>query len=195
MARPAPAVYGDAVVSSAVRSFLAEPTAPDPPARVWRDWVVLAVMATAAVLETIFREDLVWRPAGLVVCLALAVALLWRRTHPLLVAVIAFGGTTLLDTAAALFADETTDASMAVLFASAWLLLLPYALLRWGSGRDAAIGMGFILAANGFSEIVAGSIADLFLGMVFFLFPAALGASIRYRTGSRLRERDQVKLR
>ncbi len=32
-------------MSSAVRSFLAEPAAPDPPARVWRDWVLLAESA------------------------------------------------------------------------------------------------------------------------------------------------------
>ena len=64
--------------------------APDPPARVWRDWVLVAVVASSAVLETIFRDDLVWRPEGLVVCVALAVPLLWRRTHPLLVTVIAW---------------------------------------------------------------------------------------------------------
>jgi signal transduction histidine kinase len=193
MARPAPPVYGG-YVSSAVRSFLAEPPAPDPPARVWWDWALLAVIAVSAVLETIFRQDLVWRPAGLVVCLGLSVALLWRRTHPLLVTVIAFGGTTLLDTAAGLFADEPGE-PMAILFTTAWVLILPYALLRWGSGRDAAIGMGFILGANAASELAVGTLADLILGMAFFLLLAALGASIRYRTGSRLRERDQVRLR
>ena len=146
MARPAPPVYGGHV-SSAVHSFLAEPRAPDPPARVWWDWLLLAVIAVSAVLETIFRVDLIWVPAGLVVCVGLSVALLWRRTHPLLVAVIAFGGTSLLDTAAGLYADGP-DEPMAILVTTAWVLMLPYALLRWGSGRDAAIGMGFILGAQ-----------------------------------------------
>ena len=68
-------VYRGSVLSSAFRSFWAEPPAPDPPARVWRDWVLLAVIVVAAVLETIFREDLVWSPVGLVVCVGLAVAL------------------------------------------------------------------------------------------------------------------------
>src|SRR4051812_39041610 len=42
MARPAPALYGDRVVSNAVRSFLAEPPAPHPPAPLRRDWVLVA---------------------------------------------------------------------------------------------------------------------------------------------------------
>ena len=179
-------------MDSAVRSFLAEPAAPDPPVRVWRDWALLAVIVAGAVLETIFRTDLAWAPAGLIVCVGSSVALLWRRTHPLPVAVIAFGATALLDTASGLFVD---DAAMAVLNSTAWVLLLPYALLRWGSGRDAAIGMAFILTVNVVSEIIAGNLGDLIAGAAFFLLAAALGAAVRYRTGSRQRERDQVKLR
>src|SRR5262245_29682858 len=70
MARSARRLYGDDM-SSAVRSFLAEPRASDPPARVWWDWLLLAVIAVGATLETIFRTDLVWVPAGLVACLGL----------------------------------------------------------------------------------------------------------------------------
>jgi signal transduction histidine kinase len=192
MARPAPRLYRDDM-SSAVRSFLAEPKAPDPPARVWWDWLLLATIALAATLETIFRTDLMWVPTGLLICLGLGVALLWRRTHPLIVTVVAFGATTLLDTAADLSIDG--DEPMAILFTTAFVLMLPYALLRWGSGRDAAIGMGFILGVNVVSETVIGSLADLIAGAAFFLLAAALGAAIRYRTGFRLRERDQVRLR
>jgi len=192
MARPAPPVYGG-YVSSAVNSFLAEPRAPDPPARVWWDWLLLAVIALSATLETIFRTDLIWQPAGLVVCVGMSIALLWRRTHPLLVTVIAFGATTLLDTAAGVFADG--DDPMAILVTTAWVLMLPYALLRWGSGRDAAIGMGYILGLVAVPEVVAGTLTDLIAGFAFFLLAGALGAAIRYRTGSRLRERDQVRLR
>ncbi len=191
MAVLAPPVYRGGVASSAVRSFLAEPPAPDPPARVWRDWALLGVIAMSAVLETIFREDLVWRPAGLVVCLGLSVTLLWRRTRPLPMTAIAFGGTTLLDTAARLFADEPT----AVLISTAYVLLFPYALLRWGSGRDAAIGMGLVLGLQLVTEVAAGNFGDLIAGVTGFLLSATLGAAMRYRTGSRLRERDQVRLR
>jgi len=179
------------VLSSAVRSFLAEPPAPDPPARVWRDWVLLSAITISAVLETIFREDLVWRPTGLVVCLGLAPTLLWRRTHPLLVTAIAFGVITLVDTAARLFADEPT----AILLSTAFVLMLPYSLLRWGSGREAAIGMGLILGIQVVTEAAAGNFGDLILGVALFSLSAALGASIRYRTGARLREREQITLR
>ena len=180
-------------MSSAVRSFLAEPAAPDPPARVWWDWLLLVVIAVAATLETIFRTDLIWVPSGLIVCVGLSVALLWRRTHPLLVTVIAFGGTSLLDTAAGVFAEG--EEPMAILVSTAWVLMLPYALLRWGSGRDAAIGMGFILGLNVASELIAGFVGDLIIGAVFFLLSAELGALVRSRVGARVHARDQIGLR
>ena len=179
------------MVSSAVRSFWAEPPAPDPPARVWRDWALLSAIVVAAVLETVFREDLIWRPAGLVVCVALAVTLLWRRTHPLLVTLIAFGGLLLLDGIARVAAGEST----ATLYSSAYLLVLPYALFRWGSGRHATLGMAFILSGSVISEVLAGNLADAILSVPFLLLPAAIGATVRYRTSSRLREREQVTLR
>jgi signal transduction histidine kinase len=186
----APELYRGLVVSSAVRSFWAEPPAPNPPVRVWRDWVLIAMVATSAVLETIFREDAVWRPAGLVVSVALALALLWRRTHPLLVTAVAFGGHMLFDLASRLDTGES-----AALFASAYVLLLPYALLRWGSGRQATIGMAIVLVSHVATEVAASNAVDALIGPPFLLLPAALGASVRYRASSRLRETDQVKLR
>jgi signal transduction histidine kinase len=180
-------------MSTAIRSFLAEPAAPDPPARVWWDWLLLATIAVGATLETIFRTDLIWVPVGLIVSLALGVALLWRRTDPLRVTVIVFGGISLIDTAASLTVDG--DEPMVILFSTVFVLMLPYALLRWGSGRDAAIGIGFLLVVNAISELLAGKLGDLIAGMVFFLLAATLGAAIRYRTSGRLRERDQVRLR
>lgn len=185
MARPAACVYRGIVLSSAVRSFLAEPPAPDPPARVWRDWAFLAVIVVAAALETVFREDLVWRPVGLVACVALAITPLWRRTHPLLVTLIAFGGLLVLD----------GIEPLATLYSSAFVLVFPYALLRWGSGRHATIGMAFVLGGSAVSELLAGDVADAFGSGAFLLLPAALGATVRYRAGSRQREREQVTLR
>jgi len=183
-------LYGGLVVSSAVRSFWAEPPAPSRPARVWRDWVLVAVLVTAGVLETIFREDLVWRPAGLIVCVALGLPLLWLRTHPLLVTAIAFSGHMLFDLASRLGAGESAG-----LFTSAYVLLLPYALLRWGSGRDAMIGMAIILVSHVATEVAASNGVEALIGVPFLLLPAALGASVRYRTSSQLRETDRVKLR
>ena len=171
---------------NAVRSLWAEPRVPDPPTRVWRDWALVAVLVPLAVLEVILREDLVWRPVALVLGAAPVFTLLWRRTHPLVVVAVAFGAQTLADVTTLFGADES-----AVLYTTAYVLLLPYSLFRWGSGRDAAIGLAMILVGL----FISDTGLDLVIAIGFFLFSAALGAAIRYQASSRLREMDQVKLR
>ena len=171
---------------NAVRSLWAEPRVPNPPTRVWRDWALVAVLVPLAVLEVILREDLVWRPVALVLGAAPVFTLLWRRTHPLVVVAVAFGAQTLADVATLFGADES-----AVLYTTAYVLLLPYSLFRWGSGRDAAIGLAMILVGL----FISDTGLDLVIAIGFFLFSAALGAAIRYQASSRLREMDQVKLR
>jgi len=173
-------------VRNAVRSLWAEPRVPNPPTRVWRDWALVAVLVPLAVLEVILREDLVWRPVALVLGAAPVFTLLWRRTHPLVVVAVAFGAQTLADVATLFGADES-----AVLYTTAYVLLLPYSLFRWGSGRDAAIGLAMILVGL----FISDTGLDLVFAIGFFLFSAALGAAIRYQASSRLREMDQVKLR
>ncbi|MDQ5832953.1 MAG: histidine kinase [Actinomycetota bacterium] len=174
------------MVRNAVRSLWAEPRVPNPPTRVWRDWALVAVLVPLAVLEVILREDLVWRPVALVLGAAPVFTLLWRRTHPLVVVAVAFGAQTLADAATLFGADES-----AVLYTTAYVLLLPYSLFRWGSGRDAAIGLAMILVGL----FISDTGLDLVIAIGFFLFSAALGAAIRYQASSRLREMDQVKLR
>ena len=171
---------------NAVRSLWAEPRVPNPPTRVWRDWALVAVLVPLAVLEVILREDLVWRPVALVLGAAPVFTLLWRRTHPLVMVAVAFGAQTLADVATLFGADES-----AVLYTTAYVLLLPYSLFRWGSGRDAAIGLAMILVGL----FISDTGLDLVIAIGFFLFSAALGAAIRYQASSRLREMDQVKLR
>ena len=168
----------------------AEPRVPNPPRRVWRDWMLVGLLVPAAVLEAIFRQDLGWRPVALLLGVAPVFTLLWRRTHPLVVVAVVFGAHAASE-AVTIFGAEHS----AMLYATAWLILLPYSLFRWGSGREGAIGLGIMLlghipngsgAVNNLGEAAAAS--------VFLLFPAALGAAMRYRTSSRLRERDQAKL-
>ena len=180
------------MVRNAVRSLLAEPRAPNPPARVWRDWVLVAALVLAAVLEGILRDEVVWRPVALVLALGLVFPLLWRRTAPLAAVAVAFG---------ALIAEHGIAALVGAdgpvgLYTTAYVLLLPYSLLRWGSGREAAAGLVVILVAGllGIAGDYTG-IAEAVFGIMFLLFPAALGASVRFLTTSRLREMDQVKLR
>ena len=87
----------DLVLRDAVRSLWDEPAAPDPPARVWRDWALVGVIAPVAVLEFALAQDLVWPVVSLVVALGLLPTLLWRRTHPLAAVVVAFGTFAVVD--------------------------------------------------------------------------------------------------
>ena len=180
------------MVKSALQSLWTEPRAPAPPARVWRDWALVAVLVPAAVLEGVLRPDLSWRPVALVLTVAVAVLLLWRRTKPLAVVAAVFGGLAALGVAEYLGgADEPVG-----LYTTLCVLLAAYALFRWGSGREAVIGLAIILAAYviGIAGDFTGAV-DAVVALVFLLFPAALGASVRYRGTARLREIDQVKLR
>ena len=176
---------------TAARSLWAEPRAPAPPARVWRDWVLVALLVPTAVLEGLLREDLAWPAVATVVALVAISTLLWRRTRPLLAVAVAFGSIGAAAVAELLWADEPVG-----LYTSICVLLLPYALLRWGAGREAVIGLAIILACAVVGTVAdSPGVVDAVFGTVFLLFPAALGASVRYRVSSRLREIDQVKLR
>jgi len=179
------------VLRNAVRSLWAEPRAPHPPTRVWRDWVLVAVLVLTALLEGLLREQVEWRPVALVLAVALAWTLLWRRTHPLAVVAVTFGAVVALDIAVLVAGAEPVGLDTMI-----FVVLLPYSLVRWGAGREIGIGLVFISTA-----IVLGLVVDFtgiveaVIGGMFLLFPATLGASVRYWTSARNRERDQVKLR
>jgi len=159
---------------------------------VWRDYVLVAVLALTALLEGILREGVVWRPVALLLGVSLVFTLPWRRTHPLAVVAVVFGALIVLDLAALLGgADESVG-----LYTMAYVLLLPYSLFRWAAGRDAATGLAIVLVAGVLGVISDFTgVVDSVVGLMFLLFPAALGASVRYRATSRLREMDQVRLR
>ncbi|HUG84105.1 MAG TPA: histidine kinase [Euzebya sp.] len=176
---------------SAIRSLWDEPRPPPPPRRVWRDWALVAVLLPTAGLEGIFREDVVWRPFAVVVCILLVFALLWRRTHPLGVVAVAFGALAVLSIATLITAGDPVG-----LYTAALVLLLPYSLARWGSGREVVLGLVIMVASALLSIVVDFTgVPDSVIGMAFLLFPAALGTSVRYRANVRLRDLDQVRLR
>ena len=180
------------VATNVVRSLWAEPRAPGAPARVWRDWALVVVVIVAAVIEGVVRPDVAWRPVVVAMSIGLAFTLLWRRTHPLAVVAIAFGSATVI-TLAALLAGVTTAVGLNT---TAFVVLLLYSLLRWGSGREVGIGLGFVAvaAALGIAADFTG-IADAIGAIIFLILPVMLGALIRYGTMSRQRELADVKLR
>ena len=187
-ARPVRDLYRGLVVS-ALRSFWAEPPAPDPPARVWWDWPLVVLLVVGGTLEAALREDMPARAVAFVVAVT-PVLLLWRRARPLPVTVALFGVNVLGDAVTRIATGEPME-----LYASVYVLLLPYTLFRWGAGRDAVLGMAFVLASHATLSAADGAWGDIALGVPFLLLPAALGASVRYRASSRQRETDQVKLR
>ncbi len=180
------------VFSGVVRSLRDEPRAAAPPPRVWWDWALVAVLLLTAVLEGIFRTDVPWRPVAVVLAVALVFPLLWRRTHPLAVVAVVFGAVIALNLVTLIDGPDTPVG----LYTMIYVVLLPYALVRWGSGREVIIGLPITVVAGvlgiasdytNFGEAVAG--------FLFLMFPAVLGAVVRFWTTSRTREIDQVRLR
>ncbi|MFI7658432.1 sensor histidine kinase [Micromonospora parva] len=170
-----------------LHAVLAEPRVSPAPSRLWRDWAVIAVLTPAMLVEGALRPDLPWRVGCVVVALALLPTILWRRTRPLAMVVIAFGGTTV--------APFVLPGDPCQLFTASFLVLLVYALLRWGSGRDAVIGSFFVVAKVTAAGVV-GSIdgGELVAGFAVMFAAATLGVAIRFRAAARLRELERVKL-
>jgi signal transduction histidine kinase len=81
------------------------------------------------------------------------------------------------------------------MYAQAYLLLLPYSLFRWGSGREAVIG-SLIAAAKAGMSVAYGhlDLGGAIGGAAVLFATAALGVAFRYRARARMRELDQVKL-
>lgn len=171
---------------SAIRSVWNEPRPADPPARTWRDWVLVAAFVVAAVIEGIVRPDVPGRWLQVATVVVLAPTLLWRRTHPLLMVAIAF----VASGVPAVILDRELD-----LTTNVFMLVLPYALFRWGSGRAMVLGAALILAKVGVNAAL-GFLAptDVGAGVVILSSAFALGLAFRYRAGARKREREQVAL-
>ena len=184
-------LYPDAMADNALRALWAEPRPPRPLGRAWHDWVLVAVLVSWSVMETVLRQDLAWRPVMLAAGVVVALTLLWRRSHPLAAVAVAFGTLTAIDVARIFAADETS-----LPWSIAAGVLLPYSLFRWGTGREAAIGLVPILAWLAVTHVAdpvsAWAVAAAY---GYFLCSAALGMSIRYYGNARTREIEQARLR
>lgn len=176
------------MVTAFVRSVLAEPRAPDPPARVWWDWVLVGALLVTAAGEAIFRPDVPWRPLATVVALLVIPVLLWRRTHPLLATAVGFGGAMVLHIP--LIVADVADAG---LYTMACVLLLPYALYRWASGREALVGTAIVAVPVSLGLAATENFGDLIGGATVVIASFALGAAMRYRAVARQREVQQVR--
>ncbi|MET9241567.1 histidine kinase [Nonomuraea sp. NPDC003709] len=169
------------------RSLWNEPRPPDPPLRVWRDWALVGVLVPLAVLEGVVRPDLPWRAVSVTVTVGLVFTLLWRRTRPLLMLAIPFVTTML--------APLATGGHRAETYTMVFLLIIVYALYRWGSGHEIVLGFGIMLLSVGVSASFYDLAPSDAVGAFAVIFSAvALGAAFRFRARARIRELDQVKL-
>lgn len=177
--------------------MLAQPRVPNPPVRVWRDWLLVGVFIAIAILEMALREDIVWPWFAFVLALAMISGLLWRRTHPLAVIAVTFGLLNVVNVVAYVAGESDVG-----LYVSMYVALLPYALFRWGSGRHAAIGMEIMLGTAAISSLLAiladpstSVVIETIVGSSMFLvLPGAIGAVVRYETSARASAIDRAKL-
>jgi signal transduction histidine kinase len=170
-----------------LRSVWDEPRPPQPSPRLsWRDWALVSALAVTAVIEGALRTDLQSAVVSVVVAVGLLPTLLWRRTRPLLMVAIAFGVCAVTPVLTGAEPELNT---------MVYLLLLPFSLFRWGSGREAVLGSLIVLGKLGFSLALGTLGLTEAIGAVVILSTACtLGAALRYRIRARMRELDQVKL-
>lgn len=163
-----------------------EPRPARPPSRRWLDWALVGALVPAAVLEGVLRSDIPLRPLTVIVAAGLAPALVWRRSRPLLVVAIVFV------TCGLAAVPAGGDLRMNTLV---YVLLLPYSLARWGSGREVVLGTAIVFGKVGLSVLGADfGLGDAVAGSVVLAAAMAAGAALRYRAGARLREFDRAAL-
>jgi signal transduction histidine kinase len=176
----------DDPVRRLLRSIWNESRPADPPGPFWWDWALVAVLVPAVIHEGLLRTDLPDRAVTVPLVLALIPTLLWRRTRPLLMLAIAFGSGTIVS--AAIGHDQDV-------FTMVFLVLLPFALFRWGSGRAIVVGIALILLQSTISLALGHiGLGDTVGGFVVLALAFALAMALRYRSAARQREHEQVRL-
>lgn len=148
--------------------------------------MLVGVIPPLAVVEASLRPEVPYRWLWAVVLSALAVTLLWRRTHPLAMFATAFAvGTTV----------GLVTGGDPQLYTTAFLLILLYAVFRWGSARSMIVA-GALVAGGMLLTFVSSSptAADVIGGAAVAVATGALGVALRWRSGARARELDRARL-
>ncbi len=164
---------------------------PDPPMRVWRDWVLVAVLVPIALLEGFLAPDLVWRPFATIVAIAFVPTLLWRRTHPLAMVLVVFGGFIAIDIARLVAGVDSVG-----LATMSFVLLLAYSLARWGSGRDVIVGIVPTMIAASLAVAFGDTKpSDAIGGYSVLGMALAAGGVVRYYSEEQTRALEEVRAR
>jgi signal transduction histidine kinase len=148
--------------------------------------VLIGALMIAVLAEGLLRPGVPARVATVIMTLALVPALLWRRERPLAMVVIVF----VVSGVVPLFTGHQPE-----LVSGAFVLLLAYSLVRWGSGREIVAGVALILGKIGLTGL-SGSIplSEVVAGFLVMVTLFALAAAMRYRGRLRARELEQAKL-
>lgn len=174
----------------ALRAAWTAPRVADAPGPLARDWVLVAVVVVAAVLEGLLRADIGLRALEIGLVVAIAFTLPWRRVHPLPMLAVAMGLKAVV--VAVIVASGWTVVGLT---AGVFVLLLIYAVFRWGSGREAfgAVGVLALVVALGYGRDYR-SLAELLPELAILAMPALIAIAVRAQTTTRARDLERVRL-
>lgn len=147
-------------------------------------------MLGLAATELAVRDDLVWPWASVVVLLAVVLPLPFRRTHAGLVCTGIFWSMTVVHALSTPFISQDWG-----FYSTVCILIYPYALLRWASGRDiarAGLGIGLLVWIQ--LVLPEGGLGDFVSSAIVLALPAAVGAAVRFRARSKAQSIEQTKL-
>ncbi|HYI32989.1 MAG TPA: DUF2306 domain-containing protein [Glaciibacter sp.] len=176
--------YAERVTGLLLSIWTAPGAVPAPPRHVWRDWALVALIVPLAVFEGLIRSDSPWWLLSTITLVAVAPTVLWRRTRPLTMLATAYISLTVVD---------VLTGSSVQLVTSALLLVLPYALFRWGTGRAMTIGSAILLADFAFSAVPGTGVPDIVAHLVVILPIITAAFALRYRAADRVQQLDRVK--
>lgn len=147
------------------------------------------MVAATAIAEALLRDDMEWRPAAVMVGLALACAMLWRRSRPLAMVGLGFGAFLAVDVATVAAGEEPLS-----LIAGVAVVVLVYALFRWGTTREAAAGSVVVLVVSLVTVTIDFTGATEALGgLTLLLLAGAVGTAVRYQRIVRAQQFDRVR--
>ncbi|WP_030161473.1 sensor histidine kinase [Glycomyces sp. NRRL B-16210] len=156
-----------------------------------RDFALVVALVAVSLVEGAVRPDLAWPSATMLVTVAILPVLLWRRTRPLISVAVMTGSTS-----AFALAQAAAGLDPNALVTTAAFLTVPYALFRWGSGRDRIAGAVVVAAGLVFSSVLGRDpLADTIAGVAFMGGACLIGALRRERVEARARLLDTVRSR
>ncbi len=170
---------------------MAEPAVADAPPPSRRDVALMVAILVSATVEALLRTDLLLPWFEWFCCIVVAPAVVWRRSYPLQMTLSVFLLINTMTLVGALF-----DKAPLGLYTMATVLVFPYALFRWGSGRQAALACPVFLASWLIGITVdPGNVGDAIGGLIVLLCPIVLGLMVRFRATAHHRELAEVRSR